>query len=136
MIWPPRQKLSNFFVAILVQTMTPRRHFEIIWPLADKRHSKVGTRPEAFHNVCQNWPFFRTLLKPNRASNMNRTRKCLINLIIHSMWILLFAFWKTFDILKSFIKPHTCWSCSSILFSFYQNVMYSALSRRTFYRLT
>ena len=26
----PGQKLSNFFVAILVQTMTPRRHFEII----------------------------------------------------------------------------------------------------------
>ena len=33
LIWPPGQKLSNFFVAILVQTMTPRRHFEIIWPL-------------------------------------------------------------------------------------------------------
>ena len=27
------QKLSNFFVGILVQTMTPEGHFEINWPL-------------------------------------------------------------------------------------------------------
>ena len=27
------QNLSNFFVAILVRTMTPKRHFEINWPL-------------------------------------------------------------------------------------------------------
>ena len=32
-IWPPGQTLSNFFVAILVQTMTPKGHFEISWPL-------------------------------------------------------------------------------------------------------
>ena len=29
----PGQKLSNFFVGILVETMTPRGHFEINWPL-------------------------------------------------------------------------------------------------------
>ena len=28
------QKLSNFFVGILVQTMTPKGHSEINWPLA------------------------------------------------------------------------------------------------------
>ena len=28
------QKLSNFFIGILVQTMTPKGHFEINWPLA------------------------------------------------------------------------------------------------------
>ena len=37
MIWPLfkflGQKLSNFFVGILVKTMTPKRHFEINWPL-------------------------------------------------------------------------------------------------------
>ena len=27
------QKLSNFFVGILVETMTPKGHFEINWPL-------------------------------------------------------------------------------------------------------
>ena len=27
------QNLSNFFIGILVQTMTPKRHFEINWPL-------------------------------------------------------------------------------------------------------
>ena len=30
------QNLSNFFVGILVQTMTPKIHFEIKWPLASK----------------------------------------------------------------------------------------------------
>ena len=29
------QKLSKIFVGILVQTMTPKGHFEINWPLAD-----------------------------------------------------------------------------------------------------
>ena len=37
MIWPLfkflGQKLSKFFVGILVQTMTPKGHFEINWPL-------------------------------------------------------------------------------------------------------
>ena len=37
MIWPLfkflGQKLSNFFVGILVETMTPKGHFEINWPL-------------------------------------------------------------------------------------------------------
>ena len=33
MIWPPGQKLSNFFVAILVQTIFSKRRFEINWPL-------------------------------------------------------------------------------------------------------
>ena len=28
-----REKLSNFFVGILVETMTPKGHFEINWPL-------------------------------------------------------------------------------------------------------
>ena len=27
------QNLSNFFVGILVETMTPKGHFEINWPL-------------------------------------------------------------------------------------------------------
>ena len=36
MIWTPGQKLSNFFVGILVQMMTPIGHFEIIWPLTKK----------------------------------------------------------------------------------------------------
>ena len=30
------QKLSNFFVGILVETMTPKRRFEINWPLPKK----------------------------------------------------------------------------------------------------
>ena len=29
------QNLSNFFVGILAQTMTPKGHFEINWPLVD-----------------------------------------------------------------------------------------------------
>ena len=33
MIWPPGQKLSNFLVAILVQTIFSKRRFEINWPL-------------------------------------------------------------------------------------------------------
>ena len=40
MIWPLfkflGQKLSNFFVCILVETMTPKGHFEITWPLASE----------------------------------------------------------------------------------------------------
>ena len=49
MIWPLLkllgQKLSNYFVGILVETMTPQGHFEINWPLAhansaDKIQSK------------------------------------------------------------------------------------------------
>ena len=97
--------------------------------LRDKRHSKVGTRPEAFHNVCQKLVLFSTLLKPNKASNMNRTRKCLINLIIHSMWILLFAFWQNFRYLKKGYQT------SHILklflqFFFIQNVMYNLASVR------
>ena len=31
------QKLSNFFVGILVQMMTLKGHFEINWPLANYR---------------------------------------------------------------------------------------------------
>ena len=45
-IWPPGQKLSNFFVAILVQTMTPRRHFEINWPLTSSSYVFDKDRPE------------------------------------------------------------------------------------------
>ena len=37
------QKFSNFFVGILVQTMTPKGHFEINWPLPsyDARGLKI-----------------------------------------------------------------------------------------------
>ena len=42
MIWPLfkflGQKLSNFFVGILVETMTPKGHFEINWPLTKGRY--------------------------------------------------------------------------------------------------
>ena len=116
---PPPSEFSEHPTALnLLMLMAPSStsflNNESARLLPDKRHSKVGTRPEAFHNVCQNWPFFQPFW--NQTSNMNRTRKCLINLNFHSMWILLvFAFWKTFDILKSVIKPHTCWSCSSVL---------------------
>ena len=48
MIWPLfeflGQKLSNFFVGILVETMTPKGHFEINWPLE-------GTVFEGFRNL-------------------------------------------------------------------------------------
>ena len=33
------QKLSNFFVGILVETMTPKGHFEINWPLEPRDSS-------------------------------------------------------------------------------------------------
>ena len=33
------QKLSNFFVGILVETMTPKGHFEINWPLVSAKFS-------------------------------------------------------------------------------------------------
>ena len=32
------RNLDNIFVAILVQTMTPQRHFEINWPLDTLNH--------------------------------------------------------------------------------------------------
>ena len=52
LIWPPGQKLSNFFVAILVQTMTPKGHFEINWPLLwceVEEHSFPGLSNTAVH---------------------------------------------------------------------------------------
>ena len=35
------QKLSNFFVGILVETTTPKGHFEINWPLKARAHSVI-----------------------------------------------------------------------------------------------
>ena len=35
------QNLSNFFVGILVETMTPKGHFEINWPLPSHHHSFI-----------------------------------------------------------------------------------------------
>ena len=59
LIWPPGQKLSNFFVAILVQTMTPKGHFEINWPLVIVKIKKVletkwgwWNKKRIFHIKC------------------------------------------------------------------------------------
>ena len=45
MIWPLfkflGQILSNFFVGILVETMTPKGHFEINWPLTSEKNEAV-----------------------------------------------------------------------------------------------
>ena len=37
------QKLSNFFFGFMVQTMTPKRHFEINWPLPMLKSSEELT---------------------------------------------------------------------------------------------
>ena len=39
------QNLSNFFLGILVQTMTPKGHFEINWPLNKKDFNDVTAAP-------------------------------------------------------------------------------------------
>ena len=41
LIWPPGQKLSNFFVAILVQMIFSKRRFEINWPLKKIKFARI-----------------------------------------------------------------------------------------------
>ena len=43
-----RQKFVKFFVGILVQTMTPKGHFEINWPLTYKKFKELT------HNMFRN----------------------------------------------------------------------------------
>ena len=45
------QNLSNFFVDILVQTMTPKGHFEINWPLKDPK-TICGPKYSGVSNKC------------------------------------------------------------------------------------
>ena len=66
--------------------------------LPDKRHSKVGTRPEAFHNVCQNWPFFQPF--------WNQTG--------HQIWIGL----ESVSLISSFIQCEFCYLLSEKLLIF------------------
>ena len=86
---PPSSRFSEFPTALnLLMLMAPSStsflNNESARLLPDKRHSKVGTRPEAFHNVCQNWPFFQPF--------WNQTR--------HQIWIGL----ESVSLISSFIQ--------------------------------
>ena len=103
--------------------------------LPDKRHSKVGTRPEAFHNVCQNWPFFQPFW--NQTGHqiwIGLESVSLISSFIQCEFCYLLSeklliFWKV-------LSNHTCWSCSSVLFYFIRMLCtYFAASRGTFFRI-
>ena len=56
------QKLSNFFVGILVETMIPKRHFEINWPLhiIKKNHTSIKQKSGPFR--CHR---YRYLMRPS-----------------------------------------------------------------------
>ena len=43
------QNLSNFFVGILVETMTPKGHFEINWPLANPANQPISDKLPNWH---------------------------------------------------------------------------------------
>ena len=59
MIWPLLRglgrNLGNFFVGIFVQTMTPKGHFEINWPLLTHSYSISKYDVEFSENIVGFW---------------------------------------------------------------------------------
>ena len=99
MIWPLfkflGQKLSNFFVGILVETMTPKRHFEINWPLEIQiqnhyvllwTHCNVVVLKLNTKHVQTFWKEKRTALKDMPYLNFSTSNFRVVNLwVLHTL---------------------------------------------------
>ena len=68
------QNLSNFFVGILVETMTPKGHFEINWPLRWIEKHNLNSQP------CNiSWPRRSTLFPQSIIGMRFSETSCKIN---------------------------------------------------------